>query len=159
MPYESPCAAPSDLVSNLHLMASSKEEDQLIDGSPTVRRRVSSHRFAVFYLLVTVACIAVVYVSSKYSQSREFLGSVDFVGQDPELVWGAVSICSHVLSRYYPAHRHLLQVPPTPVDNLVWISCYKGLQCAKMTVKRSPYMYSLCRLIGSSAGSIGLCRS
>lgn len=122
------------LVSNLHLMASTKEGIQPIGGLPAVRRRVSSRRFVSFYLLVLVACLATVYGTSRYLRSSSHSEAADLAGQDPELVWSTVSTC---LVCDIAFRTYLRKVPPTPVDKLVWISCYKGLQCAKMTVKRS----------------------
>lgn len=115
------------LVSNLHLMATSKEEIHL-----KVRRSAPSRRFVLFYLFVIGLCLAVTYGFRKYSRAS---GNSKAVAKDPELVWTTVSIifCGPGTTN---AYHYLSQLPPSPVDSLVWISCYMGLQCAKMAVKR-----------------------
>ncbi|KAF7791738.1 hypothetical protein EIP86_002762 [Pleurotus ostreatoroseus] len=80
-----------------------------------VRRRVSPSRFIVFNLLVAGVCLCVVYGMKRLHADVEPRGRVvELDTADPERVW--------------------TQVPPSPVDNLVWIPCYTGLVCAKMTV-------------------------
>ncbi|KAJ3519724.1 hypothetical protein NM688_g9259 [Phlebia brevispora] len=102
----------------LATMATSKEGVHLFTSANSgVRRRVSTTRFILFYLSICAACVGAFYGLSIIFHRHVTDVGVDVLSlseEDPETVWNIV--------------------PPSTVANLVWIPCYQGMECAKLTV-------------------------
>ncbi|KAJ3539136.1 hypothetical protein NM688_g6410 [Phlebia brevispora] len=97
---------------------SMKEEGPQQHGGlrDSIRRSVSPVRFIIFNLVIGGACLAVLSTSLR-SLPKGGSPNVAVPGldeSDPELFWATV--------------------PPSPVDNLIWLPCYTNLQCARLTV-------------------------